>query len=132
MKKTVILTMACAALCLTFALPALHAEDAPADGVQMDNMDGGDNNLVVAFNHSTHADVGCEECHHTGEMTNCSGAGCHDLFDKADKTTASYYFILHSNNAARSTCISCHKGLELDRDRLKELKGCRKSACHPE
>mgnify|MGYP001547385773 CR=1 FL=1 len=130
MKKLLFVSLICAAVVLVFALPSLYAEDAPADGLVMSNMPS-DNDLTVVFNHSTHTDVGCEECHHTGEMTNCSGAGCHDVFDKADKTTASYYFILHSN-AERSTCISCHKGLELDRDRLKELKGCRKSACHPE
>ena len=130
MKRTLVLTLACAALSLLFALPALYAQDAPADGLQVDNMTGS-NNLVVAFNHSTHAAMGCVECHHTGDNQNCATAGCHDVFDKADKTSASYYFIMHGD-AARSTCISCHKSLELDADRVKELKGCRKSACHPE
>ena len=130
MKKTMVLTLAGLAICLFFALPVLYAQDAPSAIVEMDNMDGGANNLVVPFDHSAHAALGCEECHHTGEMSNCSTAGCHDVFDKADKSASSYYFVMHGD-AARSTCMSCHKSADVDADRLKALKGCRNSVCHP-
>ncbi|MCA1944283.1 MAG: cytochrome c3 family protein [Desulfovibrio sp.] len=136
MKRTVLATMAAACLACTVALPSLHAVDVPADGAKIDFIDGGDKNLVVIFNHSTHKDVKCEDCHHMpGEKqyAGCTTDGCHNILDKADKSVNSWYKVIHDAKAeTKPTCISCHKDLAgEDKDLKKKLTGCKGSACHP-
>ncbi len=135
MKRTVLALATLAALVLAFALPAIHAEEAPADGIEMDYFDGGDRNYVTTFNHSTHTDASCESCHHAegeDQYKSCAAEGCHDVMDKKDKTAASYYNIIHGKGGDIATCMSCHREYVKDHpDRKKELAGCIGSACHP-
>jgi len=134
MKKWLIFVASVALISLT-ALPALTA-DAP-DGLTLDHYKSEQNNLVVTFNHSTHAEYECAECHHDwngeGEPQSCVDAGCHDVMDKKDKTVASWYLQVHNMRPeALSTCVSCHKDAAgTDREKRKELAGCRGSVCHP-
>ena len=133
MKKLLMICMVCAALVCAFALSSVTAQDAPADGLVMDYFDGGDSNLQVTFNHSTHTSAACEECHHVegaDQYKSCAAAGCHDVMDQKDKTPASYYKITHKK-AALSTCITCHKEVAPDKETKKLLTGCKNSACHP-
>jgi cytochrome c553 len=134
MKKWLIL-MACVALLGLTALPAMTA-DAP-DGITLDHFKGEPNNLVTTFNHSTHAEYECAECHHKwdGEGTpqSCADAGCHDVMDKKDKTAHSYYLVIHNMRPKElSTCVSCHKEKAgADKEMRKKLAGCKGSVCHP-
>jgi hypothetical protein len=134
MKKWLVLMASVALLCLT-ALPAISA-DAP-DNLTMDHYTGEANNLVVTFNHSAHADYECSECHHkwdgSGDPQPCSDSGCHDVMDKKDKTVNSYYKVLHDMRPKElSTCVSCHREVAGDdREKKRELAGCRGSVCHP-
>ncbi len=132
MKKLLILGIFCITAALV--LPALAAQpEAPADGIKM-NKTG---KKEVTFNHSTHKEVKCGECHHPvdgkEDYRPCSTAGCHDNLDKADKSVHSYYQIMHkTKDAKHQTCISCHAAKAGDdKEKKKELTGCAKSKCHP-
>lgn len=132
MKKILSLGLVCAALVCFAALPNLNAADAPADGLKMAKTKN-----AVTFNHSTHASEDCKACHHKWDgaaaIKKCSDAGCHDNFDKKDKSVNSYYQAMHTRKAKETeSCLSCHKAAAgKDKAKKKELTGCRKSACHP-
>jgi hypothetical protein len=53
--------------------------------------------------------------------------------DKKDKTVNSYYKVLHDMRPKElSTCVSCHREVAGDdREKKRELAGCRGSVCHP-
>ncbi|MFV0423654.1 cytochrome c3 family protein [Oleidesulfovibrio sp.] len=130
MRKSLFAVMVLA-LVAAFSLPVIAA-DAPADGLKMEQT-----KMPVIFNHSAHADYKCVDCHHLVDgkesFAKCSTAGCHDNFDKKDKSVHSYYKIMHDRKAADvPTCISCHNEVAgKDKDKKKELTGCKKSKCHP-
>lgn len=110
-----------------FALPVIAA-DAPADGLKMQAT-----KLPVVFNHSTHAKVACVDCHHlvngAENYSKCGNAGCHDSFDKKDKSIKGYYSLMHKNAKG---CVACHKkAAGSDEAMKKALTGCKKSKCHP-
>lgn len=133
MKKFLSLGLVCAALVCFCALPAVNAADAPADGQAMSHT-----KKPVTFNHSTHKSADCKVCHHTWDgaaaVKKCSDAGCHDNFDKKDKSVHSYYLAMHTKKAKKTdSCVSCHKKTAgKDKAMKKKLTGCKKSACHPE
>jgi hypothetical protein len=91
----------------------------------------------VVFNHSTHADMKCVECHHPvkgkEDYNACATAGCHDKIGQKEKGTDAYYLAIHKAKGAKfDTCISCHtKAAGNDKDKKKLLTACSKSACHP-
>ncbi len=114
-----------------FAIAAIAAPQVPADGMKMAKT-----KKPVVFNHSTHADIKCVECHHPvngkEDYRACSTAGCHDKLDQKDKSINAYYQVIHKAKGAKfETCISCHnKVAGTDKDKKKELTGCAKSKCH--
>ncbi|NJB68209.1 hypothetical protein GGQ74_001882 [Desulfobaculum xiamenense] len=133
MKKILSLCVVCFAVACFCALPVLNAADAPADGLKMAKTA-----KAVVFNHGTHKDAKCQDCHHKWDgasaIKKCSDAGCHDNFDKKAKDASSYYQAMHAKKVkAADSCISCHlKAAGSDKDKKKQLTGCKKSACHPE
>lgn len=131
MKKFLTLGLVCFALVCFCALPALNAADAPADGLKLANT-----KKNVTFNHSTHKGEDCKACHHTWDgssaIKKCTDAGCHDSFDKKDKSEHGYYNAMHTKKGAHKSCVACHKDAAgKDKDKKKLLTGCSKSACHP-
>ena len=121
-----------AAFVCAFALPNLYAVDAPADGIKMDKTPN-----PVVFNHSTHTGENCEFCHHKSKddpanIKSCASEGCHDVFDKKDKSEKSYYKVIHGKHDTIPTCLSCHREKAgSDKELKKKLTGCKASACHP-
>jgi hypothetical protein len=115
-----------------FVLTASAAPEAPADGLKMDRV-----KKVVVFNHSTHAELKCVDCHHpvngVEDYRSCATAGCHDNLDQKDKSINAYYQVFHKAKGAKfETCVSCHnKVAGNDKDKKRELAGCVKSKCHP-
>lgn len=117
---------------LALAIPALAAQPAvPADGLKMDLVKKG-----VVFNHSSHKDIKCVECHHLvndkEDFQKCAAAGCHDNLDRKDKSVHSYYRAIHGKKLQHKTCLSCHQEFAAAHpDQKKELTGCKQSKCHP-
>ncbi|MEW5775058.1 MAG: cytochrome c3 family protein [Thermodesulfobacteriota bacterium] len=132
MKRVFSVFLTSAVVVCFFAVAALAAAKAPADGLKMAKTQ-----KSVVFNHSTHKKVDCKDCHHewdgAGAVKKCSDAGCHDVMDKADKSVKSYYQAMHNKKAKVSTCVSCHdaEAAKLDKEAGKKLKSCAKSVCHP-
>ncbi len=132
MRKLFTLGLFC--LLAAFVLPAFAAQPtAPADGLKMEKS----GKKVVVFNHSTHKDHKCVECHHPvngkEDYRACGTAGCHDNIDIKDKSEHSYNLAFHMvKDAKHQSCMSCHKTVAgNDKDKKKELTGCAKSKCHP-
>jgi hypothetical protein len=111
------------ALALLFCLVAVGAFAAPPpDGITMNKTKN-----PVLFNHSTHTDLACGDCHHPVKVETpasclaegchaeadlpgllefytdgedyrpCSTAGCHQIFDAKDKSVHSYYQAMHKS-----------------------------------
>jgi hypothetical protein len=102
MKKSLLMSLICAAFLSLIAAPVLFAADAPGDdyvisapeGMKVKEKDGKPGKLqkAVPFPHSKHATVECKECHHTkeadgGAIKKCTDAGCHDSLEARGKET---------------------------------------------
>jgi len=135
MKKCIL--SAFALLILALALPALAAQpDVPADGMKLDKLTKPPK-PPVTFNHSSHKDIKCGECHHVVEgkenYGKCGNEGCHDSLDRKDKSVKGYYRTMHEKSGTKfATCASCHaQTAEKFPDKKKELTACKGSKCHP-
>ena len=66
----------------------------------------------VTFPHAAHQQIDCVFCHHkpVGDKTfvSCAVQGCHDNFDRKDKSEHSYYQAIHKRDSEKS-CAGCHK-----------------------
>lgn len=130
MKKLIICAI-CALAFTAMGVSFAMAADAPAGPIKMEKTKN-----PVTFDHANHA-MDCKECHHkwdgAGAIVACSSAGCHDNFDKKDKSDHNYYKAMHGRGKTVTSCTSCHKaeGKKVDKARKKELTGCKKSKCHP-
>lgn len=128
--------LAAGLFCLTAALvlPAFAAQpEAPAGPITMSKS----GKKEVVFNHSTHADIACVDCHHPvdgkEDFRACGTAGCHDITGTKEKGVHSYNMAMHKKKDNKfQTCVSCHeKTAGADKEKKKELAGCAKSKCHP-
>lgn len=127
MKKTLLLSLLCAALLSLVAAPSLFAVDAPGDdlvikapeGMKVKDKGGKPGKLQkeVPFPHSKHATVDCKQCHHTWDgaaaMQGCTDAGCHDSLEFRSKENAKDVKLVE--NAYHGQCIDCHKALKKDK-----------------
>jgi hypothetical protein len=130
MKKTLLMSLICAAFLSLIAAPVLFAADAPGDDYVIKAPEGmktkkGKLQKSVAFPHSKHASVECKECHHTmeadGAVKQCTSAGCHDSLEFRDKDNAKEVKLVE--NAFHTQCMDCHKALK------KEKKPTGPTAC---
>lgn len=97
-------------------------------------------NKVVEFGHPPHTktlELPCEKCHHKkvdGEIVKCSASGCHDVFDRRDRSSASFYTMVHGRGTKQvQSCVGCHREAArgMDRDESRKLTSCKGSVCHP-
>jgi hypothetical protein len=131
MKKTLLMSLICAAFLSLIAAPVLFAADAPGDDYVIKAPEGMKSKKdklqkSVPFPHSKHAAVECKECHHTleadgGAVKLCTTAGCHDSLEFRDKDNAKEVKLVE--NAFHTQCIDCHKALK------KENKPTGPTAC---
>ena len=136
MKKSLLLSLICAAFLSLIAAPVLFAADAPGDDYVISAPEGmkakpkGDKpgalQKAVPFPHSKHATVECKDCHHTleadgGVVKKCTTSGCHDSLEFRDKANAKDIKLVE--NAYHAQCIDCHKALK------KEQKPTGPTAC---
>ncbi len=136
MRKVFLLAFLCAiAVCVSVG--SVLAADAPSQPIELKYFP----KLQVQFPHAPHAahNVECQKCHHKwdgqGEVKACGSAGCHDVYDKKDKTEKSLYNAIHGKSENPISCLSCHKmqveNKKGDKDFKKKMTGCKGSACHP-
>lgn len=123
-----------ALLVLALAIPAIAAQPAaPADGLKMEAT----GKKVVVFNHTTHKDVTCVQCHHPvdgkEDFRKCNTSGCHDNMDRKDKSERGYYQAMHGKTSDKiKSCVACHTEVAAAKpDLKKELTACKGSKCHP-
>lgn len=128
--KRLLLT-ACSILVLAVAAPATAGQPkTPADGLKMAK-----GKQPVVFNHSTHKDIKCGECHHpvNGKESYlpCGSSGCHDSMDRKDKSPRGYYHAIHSKNLKFMNCMTCHQSVAAKQpEKKKEMTSCKGSKCH--
>lgn len=123
-----------ALLVLALSIPAFAAQPAaPADGLKMEATQ----KKVVVFNHTTHKELKCVQCHHMVEgketFQKCASAGCHDNMDRKDKSERGYYQAMHGKDGKNvKSCVACHTEVAAAKpDLKKELTACKGSKCHP-
>lgn len=116
---------------LAMAQPGYAAEKRP----NLMNLDksielnaGESKRMYVSFNHSSHTQVACRICHHTGLKGNryasCTSPQCHAQTAPSSREPLSVYMAYHAQNTNRS-CFGCHKPLA---GKYPGFKGC--SPCH--
>jgi len=110
MKKTLLITLMITALLGVFTASMVIAADAPADGLTMKYPGDKAKYAPMTFNHSTHAALKCEQCHHKmAESKDMKCTTCHaDTADK--KAPTAYYPAFHSK--ADNACLGCHKTMK--------------------
>ena len=92
-------------------------------------IDAGDSKRMrVSFNHSTHRDIACRNCHHEGlpgnRYASCTNKECHAITAPSSREVLSVYMAFHAPGTKRS-CFGCHKPLAGE---YPGFKGC--SPCH--
>lgn len=127
MKKSLLISLICAALLCLAAAPFVSAADAPGDdyvipkvqGLKYKEKDGkpGGPQKAVPFPHSKHTSVECAFCHHTmeadgGKIRKCADAGCHDSLEAKGKENAKDIKLVEV--AYHAQCIDCHKKLKAE------------------
>lgn len=142
MKKIIVVCAACLSLTLIAGFAAAADEGtafkAPEDGLMIDFIKGNSQrDLAVEFNHSTHKEYKCADCHHKmfqlkGKRPPRSCVVCHDDVDvNAAKGYRSYFKAMHkirqAPRAPRPACVSCHT---TKFGKNKEMTGCATSSCH--
>ena len=139
MKKIILVCLASLAVVMGANAEEKEAFKAPADGLKIDFIKGNSQrDLFVEFNHSTHTEYECADCHHKmfqlkGESEPRSCVVCHDNVDvNASKGYRSYFKAMHKIRQAprtpRPACVSCHT---TKFGNSKEMTGCATSSCHP-
>lgn len=69
----------------------------------------------VTFNHASHMDIACQDCHHTVADTytiqGCMSEGCHDsVANRAEPS--SIYRAFHTTKDTKKSCVGCHRDLK--------------------
>ncbi|GAB1409084.1 hypothetical protein MASR1M90_02380 [Desulfovibrionales bacterium] len=135
MKKSLLISLLCAAFLSLVAAQMICAADAPGDdlvikapeGMKTKEKDGKPAPLqkAVPFPHSKHVSVECVKCHHKELNGNanapCTSSGCHDSLEARGKENAKDIKLVE--NAFHDQCIECHKALK------KENKPTGPTAC---
>ncbi|SDL18559.1 Class III cytochrome C family protein [Maridesulfovibrio ferrireducens] len=138
MKNLFIVCLLC--IGMTVLTIAANADDkagfeAPEDEIMINFIKGNSkDDLGVAFNHSSHENYECVDCHHALRKTKVptSCATCHNNFEPVPaKGYKSYFKAMHikRNNDKRPSCVSCHIK-EFGND--PSMTGCTASSCHPD
>nr|AAB82308.1 procytochrome c3 precursor [Desulfovibrio desulfuricans] len=69
----------------------------------------------VTFNHASHMDIACQQCHHTVPDTytieSCMTEGCHDNI-KERTEISSVYRTFHTTKDSEKSCVGCHRELK--------------------
>ena len=136
MKKILALGLLGFTLCAAPVFSETPEPEAPEDGMAINYIKGrSERDLSVVFNHSSHADYACVDCHHTTkegeEPVSCaSDKRCHAKTGIDElRGFKSYFRTMHKKDRRHPTCVGCHTEL-FKGD--KDMTSCTRSACHPD
>ena len=83
--------------------------------------------MYVIFNHSSHKNIACRNCHHEGLPGNryapCTNSECHAITSPASREPLSVFMAYHAPDMDRS-CLGCHKARAKEHP---EFRGCKPS-----
>lgn len=135
--RNVFLLALLSAFVLSVCVGGVFAAEAPKEPIELKYFP----KLQVKFPHAPHEahKVECQVCHHKwdgqGAVKACGSAGCHDVFDRKDKSEKSLYKAIHTKSKDPINCLTCHKKQvkekKGDKEFKKKMTGCKGSACHP-
>ena len=119
-------------LCLLLAASQIFADSEMPNLKNLSKpilIDAGDSKrMYVTFNHSSHKEVACRNCHHEGlpgnRYASCTNKECHAITAPSSREVLSVYMAYHAPGTKRS-CFGCHKPLA---GKYPDFKGC--SPCH--
>ena len=103
---------------LEMCIPMGEIELAPPETIEAKR-------AAVAFDHPTHFDFACMECHHKWDkvspIAGCMTSGCHDL-DKLEKKTSANKAeaVRYYKNAYHKMCITCHKEIKAQNVKIEK------------
>jgi hypothetical protein len=136
MKQILALGLLGFVLCAAPVFCETPEPEPPEDGLVINSIKGrSERDLGVTFNHSSHADYTCIDCHHAtkeDELPQSCGAGkrCHDKTGIDElRGFKSYFRTMHKKDRRHPTCVGCHTEL-FEGD--KYMTSCTRSACHPD
>lgn len=106
---------------------AADAAKAPKKAIELKH--GTSKRMHVMFNHTTHKDIACEQCHHDSPApdkpyASCTDNDCHATPGPRERDTMSMFVAYHAKDTDRS-CYGCHKKMAAQHP---EFTGCR--PCH--
>ncbi|MGE4553295.1 MAG: cytochrome c3 family protein [Desulfovibrionaceae bacterium] len=111
MKKLLLVSLMVAALFAAYTVAALAA-DAPAKPVEIKFLGDGAKYAPVMFDHSKHAALKCEDCHHKmAESKDMKCTTCHkDVTKENKKKPESFDSAFHAKST--HSCVGCHKEMK--------------------
>ncbi len=113
MKKLLLISLLITALVGVLTVSMVAAAKAPADGLAMDYPGAKAKYAPIKFNHSTHAALACEKCHHKmNEASDMKCTSCHSDTSKAAKRNPEGYDYAFHNRKSESSCVGCHKSMK--------------------
>lgn len=132
MKYLVISLFALTLLVAGTALAADAGDAAKAPKKAMELKHGTSKRMHVMFNHTTHKDVACDQCHHDTPdpkkpFVSCTNADCHATPGPRERDTMSMFVAYHAKDTDRS-CYGCHKKLAAENPQFSGCRPCHMSA----
>ena len=129
MKYLVISLFALTLLVAGTALAADAGDAAKAPKKAMEMKHGTSKRMHVMFNHATHKDVACDQCHHDTPdpkkpFVSCTSADCHATPGPRERDTMSMFVAYH----AKDTDRSCYKKLAAENPQFSGCRPCHMSA----
>ncbi|XPV76922.1 MAG: cytochrome c3 family protein [Desulfovibrio sp.] len=140
MKQLLILSL----LALFLAVPIAFASNsvaqeeftAPDDDLLINKIKGNSpRDIGVIFNHSSHGDYDCVECHHRWKgdkapVSCANGSKCHNELEPNElRSPKSFFKAMHKKNTRHQSCVQCHTEIA---EGDKDMTGCTRSMCHTE
>ena len=112
------------------AADAGDAAKAPKKAIELKH--GTSKRMHVMFNHTTHKDVACDQCHHDTPdpkkpFVSCTNADCHATPGPRERDTMSMFVAYHAKDTDRS-CYGCHKKLAAENPQFSGCRPCHMSA----
>lgn len=113
MKRTLFVMLLAVALLGAFTLSVAMAADAPNKPVEIKFPGDKPKYGPMMFDHSKHAGLKCEECHHKlAESKDMQCTSCHKDVSKENKKNPESFDSAFHAKASSHSCVGCHKAMK--------------------